>query len=379
MALAPEGLRVEPAVFDRVDAFQLPENLGFGKVLAPVMYRAVCIDGEWVERELVPYGPLSIDPAAKVLHYSQEIFEGMKAYRIQDGKPTLFRPLENFHRLNRSAHRMCMPEIDEAVFTEGVSLVTALLADHIPRKSSQSLYLRPFMIGLDAKLGLGASSRHEFFVIASPSEVYQEGCFKVMIERDHSRAAVGGTGDVKVGGNYAASLASAGVVQGKGFDQSLWLDPKERRFVEELSGMNLFAVINGEVHTPELSGSILPGITRDSLIRLIADSGYTVVERQIDVDELLSDIRSGACSEIFACGTAAVITPVSHMGDEGAETLQLPDHYPVAEAMRKRLVDIQEGAAQDPYGWVEAVADCYFVADPRHASDKQKTQSISGV
>ncbi|MBW2942644.1 branched-chain amino acid aminotransferase [Zhongshania aquimaris] len=330
--------------------FTLPEALGFGRVMAPIMYRAQFRNGGWQAAQVLPYEAISIDPAAKVLHYAQEVFEGLKAYRHSDNNVSLFRPLENWKRFNRSADRMCMPAVPESIFMDGVSAVSSLMAKHIPAKPGQSLYLRPFMIGVDASLGLAASLDNDFYVIASPSEVYQQGSFKVMIERQDCRAALGGTGNVKVGGNYAAALAAGRRVQAAGFDQSLWLDPAEHRYIEELSGMNVFALINGALHTPSLSGSILPGITRDSVLQLARLSGVEVIERSIDINELLEAVVSGECSEVFACGTAAVITPISIIAD-GDIRYEFKAGNPFATQLHTLLTDIQEGRGEDVFNW----------------------------
>lgn len=319
--------------------------------MVPVMYKAVCDGGQWVSREVIPYGPLCFDPAAKVLHYGEEIFEGLKAYRTEGKRPSLFRPQMNAARLSESAKRLSMPEIPQELFMEGVTAVSAYAEPFIPTAPGTSLYIRPFMIGVDASLLLDPSRRFEFYVIASPSVAYHAGNMKVVVERQDCRAALGGTGHVKVGGNYAAAQASAKRVRERGFDQSLWLDPGQRKNVEELSGMNVFAVIDGELHTPSLSGSILPGVTRDSIITLAKRLGYVLHERAIAIDDLLEDMKSGRCSEFFACGTAAVITPISEICDPLGDTIVMPEQRPVAAALRQQLTDIQEGRAEDVFGW----------------------------
>lgn len=366
--LPPDYLTIDPDIYWELDSFTLPDRLGFGSTLLPVMYKAVCINGEWVSRTILPYQPIQLDPAAKVLHYAQEIFEGMKAYNVAGNGPSLFRPMMNAERFNQSATRMCMPEVPIEIFMEGVSTITALAESHIPSRSGQSLYLRPFMIGVDPTLMLGPSAKNEFYVIASPSEIYHQGSMKVMIEWLDSRASVGGTGHVKVGGNYAAALASSRRAVDQGYDQTLWLDPTEHCFIEELSGMNVFAVIDGEIHTPLLSGSILPGITRDSIISLAKNMGYSVHERQIDIRELLALIECKKCSELFACGTAAVITPISELGQSSGERVTLTDKPIVADKLCKALVDIQEGRGEDALGWNFPIPETAYFADMRYAN-----------
>nr|WP_255771607.1 branched-chain amino acid aminotransferase [Microbulbifer guangxiensis] len=334
--------------------FELPEKLGFGNVMAPVMFRATCQDGVWSGGRLIPYAPLSLDPAAKVLHYAQSCFEGMKAYRTSGGV-SLFRPERNARRMAYSAERLCMPAVPEALFMDGVKTVTAYCANLVPANSGESLYLRPFLIGTQPDLSVSASTSYEFYVIASPSEAYHPGNMRVWVERDDARAAVGGTGDAKVGGNYAASLQSIARLKKRGFDQSLWLNPGNRHTVDELSGMNFFAVMDGELHTPALNGSILEGVTRDTLLALAREQGYVVHEREIDIDDLLALVRSGTCSEAFACGTAAIISPISVLGDGDARYELATAPGPVAGCLRSALLDIQEGRAEDPFGWMVPV------------------------
>jgi len=335
-----------------VDNYALPDTLGFGQLMAPVMFKAEYCDGIWSAGKLVPYGPISLDPAAKVLHYAQEVFEGMKAYWVDSDRPQLFRPLENHKRFNNSAAYMCMPEVPEAVFMEGVCGLTQLCSELIPRHTGASLYLRPFMFGCEADLNLGASSHYEFYVIASPSEIYHSGEMRVIVERNRSRTAAGGMGASKTGGNYAASMQSSKDCVNQGYNQVLWLNSKLEGQVDELSGMNLFAVIDGELHTPALNGSILPGITRNSIIELAKKLGYSVSERDIQIDNLLALIASGTCSEAFACGTAAVISPISVIGDQGND-YELPQAQgPVGQCLYESLLGLQEGRAEDELGWI---------------------------
>ncbi|WP_346838917.1 branched-chain amino acid aminotransferase [Microbulbifer sp. SAOS-129_SWC] len=349
------SIYIDPAVANSLRGFEVPEKLGFGNVMAPVMFRAVYQDGCWSRGELVPYAPLALDPAAKVLHYAQSCFEGMKAYRTQGGGIALFRPERNCARMAHSAERLCMPAVPEALFMAGVRTVTAYCANLVPATSGESLYLRPFLIGTQADLSVSASTSYEYYVIASPSAAYHAGNMRLWVEREDSRAALGGTGDAKVGGNYAASLQSIARLKQRGYDQSLWLNPANRNLIEELSGMNFFAVIDGELHTPALSGSILEGVTRDSLIDLARDLGYTVHESAIDIDQLLELVQSGNCEEAFACGTAAIISPISELGD-GEQRYELAHAPgPVAERLRAELLDLQEGRSEDRFGWMQAV------------------------
>lgn len=287
----------------------------------------------------------------------------MKAYRVERPHATLFRPDRHCSRFATSARRLCMPEVPEEVFLEGVCTLTAWCEALVPRRSCQSLYLRPFVIGTQPNLGLGVSRSNTFLVVASPSEVYHAGSMRVLVERNDTRAAVGGTGAVKVGGNYAASLLSSSNTKARGYDQSLWLDPQTRTTIEELSGMNVFAVIDGRLCTPRLNGSILPGITRDSLIQLARQLGYQVVEESMPVDDLLASIASGACSEAFASGTAAVVSPISVVADSDGTEYRLPqDPGPVAARLREELLAIQEGRSEDPFGWIYPIPRQHYPA-----------------
>lgn len=347
---------------EALGSYQLPDSLGFGRELAPVMYRADYRDGRWGSGGLVPYEAIAIDPAATVLQYAQQAFEGLKAYRVSQPEPQLFRPELNYLRLLRSSDRMCMPELPAGLFAEALSQITVSLADFIPGGSGQSLYLRPFVMGTGPCLAVKSSDAFTFLLIASPSDTYFSKPIRVLVEREHCRAAVGGTGADKVGGNYAASLQATTRCAELGFDQPLWLDPAERRNVEELSGMNVVAVIDGALHTPRLSGSILPGVTRDSLLELARRQGLDVVERAMPIDELLDDIAAGRCSELFACGTAAIVCPIAAVGEADGSEVKLAESGRVASRLRDSILDIQEGRAADTSGWMVSAANAAELA-----------------
>lgn len=350
-------IKIDPAISDAIKNFTLPETLGFGQVMAPVMASCTYDSGKWNDLELLPYGPISMYPNAKVLHYAQEIFEGMKAYRVSGVGPFIFRPEENHLRFNRSAERMAMPHIPLELFMQANLLVTAYSANFVPRRSGESLYLRPFMFATEEALGIKPSEKFRFMVIASPSASYfSAGGLSVLIERQGARAFPGGTGFAKAGGNYAASLLSAIKTKQLGFVQTLWLDGGEKKYIEEMSGMNFFAVIDNELHTPQLNDSILEGITRKSIITLALDMGLKVVERKIEIDELIKDIKSGRCTEAFACGTAAIIAPIDYLAEESGERYPLKDHEgKIALQLREELLSIQEGRKPDRYKWVVPV------------------------
>lgn len=348
------SITIQPEAIASLRGFEMPERLGFGTVMAPVMFRARYQDGRWSDGELVPYGPLALDPAAKVLHYAQSCFEGLKAYRCGSGVG-LFRPERNAQRMAHSARRLCMPPVPESLFLDAVRTVAAHCATLIPGNSGESLYIRPFLMGTQPDLSVTASRDYEFYVIASPSEAYHAGSMRLWVEREDSRAAVGGTGDAKVGGNYAASLLSIARLKERGYDQSLWLNPGNRHSIDELSGMNFFAVMDGSLHTPALNGSILEGVTRDSMLTLARDMGLEVHEREMDIDDLLALVASGTCSEAFACGTAAIVSPISELGDGDQRYRLSKSPGPVAEQLRGALLDIQEGRAEDRFGWMQMV------------------------
>ena len=353
-----KSIRAE--IIKAMENFALPERLGFGQVFMPFMYRMDYRNGAWDEGSLMPYAPIQLDPAAKALHFAQAAFEGLKAYRGVHEQPVLFRPHMNADRMNRSAERLSMPRMDEKAFLKALSVITAHSAPFIPADRGYSLYLRPLMFGTQADLLLTPSDCCTFLVLASPSEPIISGPFSVLADRQGTRAASGGTGHVKASGNYGAALPSSVRANEMGFAQPLWLDAAEHRYVEELSGMNFFAVIGEELHTPFLSGTILPGVTRDSVIALARDSGRTVHERGIDIDELLADIRSGRCTETFACGTATIVAPIKAIGDRG-EVYEL-EHSdgPVARELRDELLDIQEGRAPDRFEWLYRIPnECY--------------------
>lgn len=341
-------------IADLVASYRLPDELSFGTELAPVMYRAEFCGGEWQAGSLVPFADIPVNPAATALQFGQQAFEGMKAYRCPAGRPLLFRPEMNWRRFVRSAERLLMPPVPAALFADALSSLAVSLAGVIPGGRGQSLYLRPTMFGLDPHFAVKGSDRFLLVVLASPSDAYFSQPIRVLIERDNCRAAKGGTGAVKVGGNYAASLLANQQCIARGFDQSLWLDPEARRNIEELSAMNFMAVIDGALHSPEPSGSLLEGVTRDSLLQLAAHLGFEAKSATMPVDELLRDIGEGRCTELFACGTGAIVVPISTIGDAGGGEWALPEVGKMSAMLRDALLDIQEGKAEDCFGWTVA-------------------------
>ncbi len=338
------------------------EELSFGKFFTDHMFlMEATADQGWHNPRVVPYGPLSLDPSAAVLHYSQEIFEGLKAYRsLRDTSPRdtilLFRPDKNAARLNRSAARMCMPAVDEAMFLDAIKTVVATDRDWVPRAPGTSLYIRPAMIATEPFLGVRPAQAYSFFIILCPVGAYYAEGFnpvKILVEDHYVRAVKGGTGDAKTGGNYASSLASAEEAHHKGYSQVLWLDGVERKYIEEVGSMNIAFVIDNEFVTPALSGSILDGVTRDTTKQLVKDWGIRVVERPITIDEVLTASRNGRLQEAFGMGTAAVISPVSELGYKGEKiTLGTGKVGPLAQRLFDEISNIQRGLKPDPHGWV---------------------------
>jgi branched-chain amino acid aminotransferase len=332
-------------------------NPGFGTAFTDHM---VTIDWSedagWHGAAVVPYGPIMLDPASSVLHYAQEIFEGLKAYRHPDGSMALFRPDANAARFNASAERLAMPSLPPELFIQAIEELVAIDRNWFPEVEGGTIYLRPFMIATEAFLGVRPAKSYKFIVIASPAGNYfKSGAPAVSIwVSDYTRAAPGGTGAAKCGGNYAASLVPTKEAFALGHDQVLFLDAAEHKWVEELGGMNLFfAFADGSMSTPPLTGTILPGVTRDSLIRLARDEGLTVREDRYSLDQWRADAASGELVEVFACGTAAVVTPVGKVADHNGEfTIGSGGPGQLTGKLKARLTAIQRGEAPDPHGWV---------------------------
>jgi len=340
---------------------------GFGQVFTDHMITLRwSAERGWYDGRLEPYGPFIFDPATMVFHYAQEFFEGLKAYRQPSGSITLFRPDANAARFNRSARRMAMPELPEETFVRALELLVAQDRDWVPGGEGNSLYLRPFLIATQRGLGVNhPSSEYLFCVIASPAASYFGGTgapkpVTVWLSEEYTRAAPGGTGAVKCGGNYAASFVAQQQAVEQGCDQVVWLDAAEHRWVEEMGGMNLFFVRSSGgppwIVTPPLTGTLLPGITRDTLLRLAPELGVKAVEERITIDQWEAECAAGELTEVFACGTAAVITPVGRVKGKSAEWL-VGDGVPgpVTMRLREELIGIQYGRLPDPFGWIHKV------------------------
>lgn len=350
---------------DPVPAAQRAQALAaprFGTVFTDHMARATWTrDGGWTSRRVEKYGPLQLDPATAVLHYAQEIFEGLKAYRHADGSVWTFRPEANAARFAASARRLALPELSEQDFLGSIEALVRTDIDWIPTGDEASLYLRPFMYASESFLGVRATQEAEYLVIASPVGPYfTKGVnpVSIWVSQDYHRVGAGGTGAAKCGGNYAASLLPQQEAYAKGYDQVAFLDAATGTTLEELGGMNIFVVgTDGSVATPGLTGSILEGVTRRSILQLVADRGHDVQERAITLDEVKAGITDGSIAEIFACGTAAVLTPIGRLGGADFElTVADGSAGPLTMSVREELTDIQNGRREDRHGWMHRLA-----------------------
>ena len=335
-------------------------TLGFGTAFSDHMFIMEYDDGMgWHDARIVPYGNLELPPSAAVFHYGAEVFEGMKAYRTAEGKVQLFRPMENAIRLKNSAERLCIPAVEPEDFMEAVMALMEVEKDWVPHSFGTSLYLRPFLFASDAALGLHTIHHAMFVIIASPSgSYYKEGInpVKIMIETQDVRAVRGGTGYAKCGGNYAASNRAGYRAEQKGYTQVLWLDGVHQKYIEEVGAMNVMFKIAGKIVTPDLIGTVLPGITRKSCIELLKDMGYEVEERRISVDEIAAACKDGTLEEMWGTGTAAVVSPVGHLA-LGDEVFCINENKigPVTQALYDELTGIQWGKKEDTRGWITEV------------------------
>lgn len=336
------------------------KNLGFGTKFTDHMFNMdYSTEKGWHNPRIEPYAQICMDPATMVLHYGQGVFEGLKAYRTAKGRIQLFRPLDNFRRLNRSNDILCIPRIDEALALEALRELLALEHPWVPQEPETSLYIRPTIFASDPFLGVRASHTYRFFIILCPVGAYYPEGFnpvKILVEKEHVRAVPGGTGEAKTLGNYAASLLAGQKAHEAGYTQVLWLDGVERKYIEEVGSMNIFFVIDGELITPALQGSILPGITRDTVLQLGRKWGLRVSERRIGIDEVTAAAQSGKLQEVFGSGTAAVISPVGQIkyGDR-VMTIGGGNVGELAQRFYKTITDIQYGRAEDPQGWIVPV------------------------
>lgn len=331
-------------------------NLGFGKYFSDHMLEADWRDGEWSNVKIRPYEALDFLPALSVLHYSQTIFEGLKAHKDENGNINIFRPYENFKRFNNSAERMAMPSITEDIFIEGLKQLIELDKEWVPSGYDESLYIRPFMFASEETLGVKAANSYKFLIILGPVGSYFSAPARIYVEEKYTRAAPGGTGMAKTGGNYAASLASSAEARKHGYDQVLWMDAFEHKYVQEVGAMNIFFIIGDTIITPDLNdGTILGGITRLSLIELFKDEGYKVEERKISIDEIIEAYKNGRLKEVFGAGTAATISHVKELKYKDFIMELDVDSMTISASMKKQLLDYKENKLADKYGWLERV------------------------
>lgn len=332
------------------------ENLPFGKYFTDHMLEADYEDGEWKNVEIKPYQPMLLSPSVSALHYGQAIFEGMKAYKNQEGQPYLFRPFENFKRFNISAERMAMPLITEEIFIEGLRRLIEVDKNWIPQQEDHSLYIRPFMFSSDEAIGVRPGGKYKFIIILSPTGPYYAAPMKIYAEEEFVRAVPGGVGYAKTAGNYAAAMYPTAEAKSKGYDQVLWMDAYEHKYVQECGTMNVFFIIGDTAITPDLAaGTILDGITRDSTIVLLKEMGLKVEERQLSIDEITDAYKAGSLYEVFGTGTAATISMIKELRYKEYTMYFDTDSWKTAPEIKKRMTAIKEGRDPDKYGWMYKV------------------------
>jgi branched-chain amino acid aminotransferase len=329
-------------------------NIQFGKVYSDHMFMADFVDGRWQNVGILPYQDLKMSPANAALHYGESIFEGMKAYRSQSGNVALFRPLDNFKRMNISAERMCLQQIPEEIFMGGLRELINLDRLWIPGSEGASLYVRPFLFSMDAFIGVRPPETFRFMIIPSPAGAYYTEPVRVKIETHYSRAVEGGTGYAKAAGNYAAAMYPAKLAAADGYHQLIWTDAKEHKYIEESGTMNVMFLIGNKLITAPAGDTILNGITRDSVLKLAREWNIEVEERKLSVDELLDAFKSGEIKEAFGTGTAATIASIREIGN-GDDHYLLPEDRPVADKLQKTLQQIKQGQIEDKFGWMEVV------------------------
>lgn len=348
---ASQGIPVTRA--ERSKLQDLPDNIPFGKYFSDHMLEADYENGEWKNVEIKPYQPLVISPSVAALHYGQAIFEGIKAYKDQSGNAFIFRPRDNHRRFNISAERLQMPAVPEEIFINGMRKLINLDKNWIPAKADHSLYIRPFMFASDELIGVKPSDTYKFLIILSPTGPYYSAPMRIYAEEKFTRAAPGGVGYAKVAGNYAASLYATAEARRKGYDQVLWTDSKEHRYAEEIGTMNLFFIINGKAVTPDLTtGTILEGVTRDSVITLLNDMGIPVEQKRVDLEEVIEAYKAGQLTEIFGTGTAATISLIRELKYKETVMTLNESNWKVAPEVKTRMDDIKYGTAPDNHGWM---------------------------
>ncbi|MEO6838989.1 MAG: branched-chain amino acid aminotransferase [Ginsengibacter sp.] len=331
-------------------------NLPFGKNFTDHMLEVNYENGEWGEVEIKPYQALTLDPSCAAIHYGQAIFEGIKAYRNNDGEVCIFRPEDNFRRFNLSAERMEMPTVPEEIFIEGMKQLVKLDANWIPQKHEYSLYIRPFMFSTDEVIGVKPSLTYKFMIILSPTGPYYSAPMRIYAEEKYVRAVPGGVGYVKTAGNYGSSMYATAEAKRKGYDQVLWMDALEHKYVQECGTMNVFFIIGNKAITPGIDeGTILEGVTRDSVIQLLKEQGLQVEERRLGIDEIMEAYQKGNLLEVFGTGTAATISPIKELRYKDFVMTFDTEKWKVAPEVKRRMNDIKEGRAEDKYGWMVKV------------------------
>ena len=328
-------------------------NLPFGKYFTDHMLEVDYANGEWGKVSIRPYGNLSLSPALAALHYGQSIFEGIKAYKDREGNPFIFRPYDNFTRFNVSAERMCMPKVPEDIFIEGMRQLVALDKDWIPMKNDYSLYIRPFMFATDDVIGVKPAETYKFMILLSPTGPYYSAPMRIYVEEKYTRAVRGGIGFAKAAGNYGSSMLATAIAKKKGFDQVLWTDAFEHKYVQEIGTMNFFVIIGKKAITPDLeAGTILEGVTRDSVIEALKELGYEVEERPISIDDIIDAHKAGELKELFGTGTAATVSMIQELCYEDYSMKFDTSTWKATPAVKKLLTDIREGRVEDTRGWM---------------------------
>ena len=344
------NIKVNTIQNSRIDSVDF-NNLPFGKVFSDHMFVCDYKDGKWQNPTIEPYGPIELNPSAKIFHYGQSIFEGMKAYKDVKGNTLLFRPLDNCKRLNKSAERMAIPQLPETIFMDGLKKLLEVDNAWIPTNEGSSLYIRPFIFATGNGFHASPSNEYKFMIATAPSGSYFTGKVKVLIEEKYARAANGGVGFAKAGGNYAAQFYPTQLAIEKGYNQIIWTDDTSHEYIEEAGAMNIFVRINDTLITSPTSDRILDGITRKSILQIAKDSGMQVEERKVKVTEVIEAAKNGNLKELFGAGTAAVISPIAGFGFKG-EDYELPEiENSYATQLKKKITDIQTNKTEDPYGW----------------------------
>ncbi len=347
-------LEIEKVEQSRVSEIDF-NNIPFGKTFSDHMLVAEYYDGKWQNSKIKPYGDISLSPATSSLHYGQAIFEGMKAHRTTNGKIALFRPDKNVDRFNKSAVRMCMPEVPVDLFMDGLLELIKLDKAWIPNKEGCSLYIRPLLFGTEPFIGVKTSDRYLFILMIGPVGPYYEEPVSVLVTEKYARAVKGGVGYAKTAGNYGRTLQPVEMARAKGYKDILWLDGSEKKYVEEIGTMNVFFVIDGKLHTPEIDGTFLEGITRESVIRIAKDLGYEVSERKIAIEEIVEAHKNGSLQEMFGTGTAATITHINRLGFRGADFNLDLDKSVIAKRLKVELEGIKDNSIPDRYDWLKFV------------------------